>query len=476
MVGQPRFGPVRPRLILAICCSSLFIVGMDNTIVNVTLPSISRHFGASVSQLQWVVDAYLIVLASLLIFSGSLADRVGRVRIFSLGLVLFGLASLACGLSSSAPMLIACRALQGVGGSMLNPVALSVIRETFGDPVSRARAIGVWGAVIGISMGVGPVLGGFLVEFISWRAVFLVNIPVAAAALVLTWAYIPESRAATPRRADPLGQVLVLVGLGCLTHAIIEAPRSGWGSPFIIGSLVLAAVCLVALVPWSLHRDQPLIEVRAFRSPEFSAATAIAVLAFFALGGYMFLLTLYLQDTRGLDAVHAGMMLLPNALMMLVVAPLSGRATGAYGPRIPMAVGGVALTLGTALLVTVGTDTGYLRILVSSALVGIGSGAVNAPITNTAVSGLPADQAGVAAAIASASRQVGSVLGVAVAGMLAATAAHAIGTDPVAWLSLVVSSILIVVIAGLLGPLSRRRTVPGPASAVIAETRDDRGA
>ncbi len=277
------------------------------------------------------------------------------------------------------------------------------------------------------------------------------------------------------------GQLLVLVGLGCLTHAIIGAPRSGWGSPLIIGSFVLAAACLGALIPWSLHREQPLIEMRAFRSPDFSSATTIAVLAFFALGGYMFLLTLYLQDTRGLDAVHAGMMLLPNALMMLITAPLSGRATGAYGPRIPMAVGGIALTVGTALLVGVDAHTDYLLILASSALVGIGSGSVNAPITNTAVSGLPASQAGVAAAIASASRQVGSVLGVAVAGMLAASAGHAIGTDPAAWISLVVSSGAIILIAGLLGPLrrwvarSQLPRVPAPTAepASVAEARAD---
>lgn len=459
MVGEPRFGPLRPRLVLAICCMSLFIVGMDNTIVNVALPSIQRELHAGVSELQWVVDAYLIVLASMLIFSGSLGDRVGRARIFTTGLILFGLASLCCGLSTSAPMLIAFRAVQGIGGSMLNPVALSVIRETFQEPRERAQAIGVWGAVIGISMGIGPVLGGVLVQLASWQAVFFVNLPFALAAIVLTWAFIPESRAATARRADPVGQALVLVGLGTLTHGLIEGPGSGWGSPLIVGSLVVAAACIAVLVPYELRRREPLIEMRVFGNPEFSAATSIAVLTFFEVGGFMFLLTLYLQDTRGLDALRAGLFLLPDAIVMMIVAPLSGRVTGERGPRIPMIVGGVALAAATLLLTGLSTHTTYLLPLLASALIGLGSGAVNAPITNTAISGLPASQAGVAAAMASTSRQVGSVLGVAVAGVLAAGDAHAMGTGAGAWLTLTCGGIAVIVIAVMLGPAMRRATV-----------------
>lgn len=459
MIGEPRFGPLRPRLVLAICCMSLFIVGMDNTIVNVALPSIQRELHAGVSELQWVVDAYLIVLASMLIFSGSLGDRVGRARIFTTGLILFGLASLCCGLSTSAPMLIAFRAVQGIGGSMLNPVALSVIRETFQEPRERAQAIGVWGAVIGISMGIGPVLGGVLVQLASWQAVFFVNLPFALAAIVLTWAFIPESRAATARRADPVGQALVLVGLGTLTHGLIEGPGSGWGSPLIVGSLVVAAACIAVLVPYELRRREPLIEMRVFGNPEFSAATSIAVLTFFEVGGFMFLLTLYLQDTRGLDALRAGLFLLPDAIVMMIVAPLSGRVTGERGPRIPMIVGGVALAAATLLLTGLSTHTTYLLPLLASALIGLGSGAVNAPITNTAISGLPASQAGVAAAMASTSRQVGSVLGVAVAGVLAAGDAHAMGTGAGAWLTLTCGGIAVIVIAVMLGPAMRRATV-----------------
>ncbi|SER81833.1 drug resistance transporter, EmrB/QacA subfamily [Propionibacterium cyclohexanicum] len=444
--GRPRIGVLRPWLVLAICCMSLFIVGMDNTIVNVALPSIQRELGAGVSELQWVVDAYLLVLASLLIFSGSLGDRLGRARVFRYGLALFALASLSCGLAPNTGILVLCRALQGVGGSMLNPVALSIIRETFEDPRRRAQAIGVWGGVIGISMGVGPVLGGFLVQFVTWRAVFYINVPIALLAIVLTIAFVPDSRARHARRADPVGQMLVFLTLVALTFGVIEAPRLGGASMVILGAFAIALICGVALVRWELRRDEPLIEMRVFRSPDFAAATAIAVLAFYALGAYMFLLTLYLQDTRHYSAVQAGLFLLPNALVMLFAAPLSGRLVGALGPRPSLLIGGISLTLASLMLTRLGVGTGDWWILAAGALMGLGSGSVNAPITNTAVSGLPASQAGVAAAIASASRQVGSVLGVAVAGMLATNTAHALGTDQGAWLTLVGCGIAVVAV------------------------------
>ncbi|MFT8396338.1 MFS transporter [Propionibacterium sp.] len=463
-VGHPRFGPLRPRLVLATCCISLFIVGMDNTIINVTLPSIQRELGASISQLQWVVDAYLLVLAALLIFSGSLGDRVGRAKIFQVGLVLFAAASLSCGLAPNVGVLIACRALQGVGGSMLNPVALSIIRETFEDPKRRAQAIGVWGGVIGVSMGIGPVLGGFLVHFVTWRAVFFINVPVAIAAIILTYCFVPESRAGRSRRPDPMGQVLVFLTLGSLVFAVIEAPRLGWDSGPIIGGFVLAAAAGIVVVRYELRRTDPLIEMRVFRSPAFSAATSIAVLAFYVLAGYMFLLTLYLQDTRGFDALHAGLFLLPNALAMFICAPLSGRLVGNFGPRPSMLIGGMSLTLSALMLIGLDTRTSDLVILGAGALVGVGSGFVNAAITTTAVSGLPASEAGVAAGIASASRQVGSVLGVAVVGMLASNSTRMVGTDPGVWLTLVAAGAAIIIVTLITTRLGRdHQKIPTPA-------------
>ena len=249
---------------------SLLIVGLDTTIVNVALPSIHRDLNASVSGLQWTIDAYTLVLASLLMLAGSTADRVGRRRVFQLGLVVFSIGSLLCGVAPTLGVLIAARVVQAVGGSMLNPVAMSIIRNVFEDPRERARAIGLWGAVFGLSLALGPVVGGALVDAFSWRAVFFVNIPIGLTAIVLTALYVPESRAARPRRLDPIGQLLVIVGLASLTFAIIEGPHAGWTSAQTLGVFALAASCLIALVPYELHRREPLLEIRFFRSAPFS--------------------------------------------------------------------------------------------------------------------------------------------------------------------------------------------------------------
>src|SRR5215218_9525088 len=317
----------RRWLVLAICCTSLLIVGMDVTIVNIALPSIRHDLDASVSALQWTTAAYTVVLASLLMLGGSTADRLGRARVFKFGLAMFTAASLACSLAPGIGWLIAFRVVQGVGGAMLNPVAMAIIRNTFDDPRERAQAIGIWGAVVGISMALGPVLGGVLVG-VSWRAVFLVNIPIGLAAIALTARFVPESRAPRARRPDPVGQVLVIFTLASLTSAIIEGPGQGWGSPWIVGLAVTAGVSLVSLVLYELRRVDPLIELRFFASRPFAAATAIAVAAFTAFGGFLFLNTLYLQDVRGLSPASAGLCTLPIAAMTVLVSPIAGRVVG----------------------------------------------------------------------------------------------------------------------------------------------------
>ena len=416
--------------VLLICCMSLLIVGMDNTIVNVALPAIGHDFHATVAGLQWTVDAYVVVLASLLMLSGSMADRYGRRRVFQLGLVVFTLASFLCSLAPSLEWLVAFRILQAVGGSMLNPVAMSIIRNTFEDPKERAQAIGIWGAVVGISLAMGPVIGGALVQSIGWRAIFWVNIPVGAAAIVLTALFVPESRAPNPRRIDGVGQVLVILILGSLTYAIIEGPGHGWGSPEILTLLVVCGASLVALLWYEPRRREPLLDLRFFRSTPFSGATLIAVSAFAAFSGFLFLNTLYLQDVRGLSALDAGLLTLPMAAMTIVVSPISGHLVGHRGARIPLMSAGVALTLGSLMLTGVTTTTSYPWLLVSYVIFGIGFGLVNPPITNTAVSGMPPAQAGVAAAVASTSRQVGQALGVAVIGVAATAGLQgALGPD-----------------------------------------------
>ena len=332
MGGMQEMTRQRRLLVLAICCMSLLIVGLDNTIVNVALPSIQHDLHASVSGLQWIIDAYTLVLASLLMLSGSTGDRLGRRRTFQTGLVIFTLGSLLCSVAPGLGWLIAFRMVQAVGGSMLNPVAMSIITNVFTEPKERARAIGVWGGVVGISLALGPIVGGALVDSIGWRSIFWINIPVGLIALGLTARYVPESRADHPRRIDPIGQVLVLVFLATLTAGIIEGPHRGWHSPLILALFVIAAVACASFAGYESRRFEPLVDPRFFRSIPFSSATVIAVCAFAALSGSLFMNTLYLQNVRGFSPLHAGLATVPLAAMALIFAPLSGVMVGPPGP------------------------------------------------------------------------------------------------------------------------------------------------
>jgi EmrB/QacA subfamily drug resistance transporter len=412
----PELSRRRRLVILAVCCLSLLLVGMDVTIVNVALPSIRRDLNVSLSGLQWTIDAYVLVLASLLMLAGSTADRLGRRAIFQTGLVIFSVGSLLCSLAPGLGWLVAFRMVQAIGASMLNPVAMSIITNVFTEPRERARAIGVWGGVVGISLGLGPIVGGVLVESIGWRSIFWINLPIGLAAIGLTARFVPESRAPRARRVDPVGQLLVMVALASMTYAIIDAPRAGWTSSTTVGLLALAIGAIGALLAYEPRRVDPLLELRFFRSAPFSGATAIAICSFGAFSGFLFLNTLYLQEVRGLSALQAGLSTLPLAVMTLIFAPLSGRLVGSRGPRIPLLAAGTAMCAGGLMLVRLDPNTSLAWLLASYLVFGLGFGLVNAPITNTALSGMPRSQAGVAAAIASTSRQVGSALGVAVVG------------------------------------------------------------
>ncbi|MGW4434961.1 MFS transporter, partial [Streptomyces sp. NPDC004596] len=389
---MPELSHRRRLLVLAICCMSLLIVSLDNTALNVALPSMQRDLHATTSGLQWSIDAYTLVLASLLMLAGSTADRIGRKRVFMTGLVLFSIGSLLCSLAPNLELLVVFRMVQAVGGSMLNPVAMSIITNTFTDSRERARAIGVWGAVVGISMAAGPLVGGLLVESVGWRSIFWVNLPVGLAALLLTLRFVPESRAPRARRPDPVGQLLVIALFGSLTYAIIEAPDSGIGTVAPFGAVALVA--LLGLLGYEPRREEPLIDLRFFRSAPFSGATVIAISAFAALGGFLFLSTLYLQNVRGLDALHAGLWMLPMAVPTFLCAPLSGRLVGSRGPRLPLLVAGAAMTVSGVLFAAFEAETSNTTLFAGYVLFGIGFGFVNAPITNTAVSGMPRTQAG----------------------------------------------------------------------------------
>jgi EmrB/QacA subfamily drug resistance transporter len=448
--GYPERGDRHRWLVLAICCSSLFLVGLDATIVNVALPTIRTDLNASVSELQWVVDAYTLVLASLLILGGSTADRLGRARIFKVGLSAFALGSLLCSVAPNVESLIAFRTVQAIGGCMLNPVAMSIIRNVFTDARERAQAIGMWAGVIGISMALGPVLGGALVEGVGWRAIFWVNVPVCLAAIAMTARFVPESRAPHPRRIDAVGQALVLVGLASTTYAIIEAPAAGWLSTQTLALAVVSVGCLVGLILYEPRRRDPLLELRFFRSVPFSGATLTAVTVFIALSGFLFLNTLYLQQARGLSPLHAGLLMLPMAATTAVGGPLSGRIVARVGARPSLVVGGLGVLISSLMLVGLTDTTSTDWLIAAYVIFGIGFAAVNPPITNTAVSGMPPSQAGVAAAIASTSRQVGGSLGIAIVGALAVPASgdpHALAAaSHTGWWILAACGALVVVL------------------------------
>jgi EmrB/QacA subfamily drug resistance transporter len=410
--------------VLVICCLSLFIVGLDATVVNIALPSIGRDLHGGVSGLQWTIDGYTLVLASLLMLAGATADRVGRRRVFVTGLAVFGIGSGLCSLAPSLGALVAFRMLQAAGGSMLNPVAMSIIANTYTERAERARAIGVWGGAFGVSMALGPVLGGVLVDAVGWRGAFWVNIPVCLAALVLTLRYVPESRAPSPRRPDPVGQVLITAMLGTLTYAIIEGPARGWTSPVILVLFAASGLCLAALVLYEGRCREPVIDLRFFRSAPFTGSVLTAITASGAFAGFLLLATLYLQDARGLPPLRAGLHLLPMAVVMAGFSFWSGRILARRNALLPVLGSGFALITAGILLSRLNESSPTVLVLLAFMVFGVGAGLVNAPITNAAVSGMPPAQAGVASAVASTSRQVGQSLGVAVCGSIVAVSLH----------------------------------------------------
>ena len=405
---------------LAVCCMSLFMVGLDNTIVNVGLPSIGKTLHAGVSGLQWTVAAYTIVLAGLLMFAGALADRIGRRTIFQVGLSLFTLGSWMCSLAPSLGWLIAFRVLQGIGGSMLNPAALGIITNTFTGRAERARAIGIWDGVFGLSMALGPVLGGVLVGSVGWRGIFWANIPVGLVAISLTALFVPDSKAPRSRRSDPVGQFFLIVMLGALAYAIIEGPSMGWFSPEIFGFFALSVAALAVLLAYEPRRSDPMIDLRFFRSVPFAGANLTAVCAIASMAGFLFLSTLYLQDVRGMSALRAGLTLLPMPMVMAACAPLAGRMVARRGPRLPLVIAGAALTLSSAALSRLTDVTPAWYLVATYGLFGVGTGMVSSPITNGVMSGVPKSQAGMASGMNSSSRQLGQSLGVAIVGSVLA--------------------------------------------------------
>ena len=432
-------GPVRQNLVLGICCMSVLLIAMDVTIVNVALPAIQHDLQASLSGLQWIIDAYTLVIASLLMLSGSMSDRFGRRRVFQIGLTLFVAGSLLCSLAHTIDQLVAYRALQGLGASMLNPVALSIVANVFTEPRARAKAVGVWGAVAGLALALGPLLGGALTQAVGWRSIFWINVPIGIAAVILATVYVPESKAAQARAFDPVGQALVFVGLTTLTYAVIEGPHAGWSSSLIRGLFTAAGAAFVGFLLYEPRCNDPLVDLRFFRSVPFSCSTILGLSAFSSFSAFLFLNVLYLQQVRGFSAFHTGLSTLPLALAMMVGSPWSGRLIGRYGTRPSLYAAGTFFLLSTLLMTQITRGTPLAVLSAAYALFGLGLGMVNPAIANSAVAGMPLAQAGVAAAIASTARQVGAALGVAIAGTVVSSSrakgsSFTLATHPIWWI------------------------------------------
>jgi EmrB/QacA subfamily drug resistance transporter len=407
--------------ILAVLCLSLLVIVVDNSILNVAVPTLQKPkpigLGATNSQLQWMVDAYTLVFAGLLLTAGSLGDRFGRRGALQFGMAVFGIGSVASALAHTPSQLIMTRGVMGIGGAFIMPATLSIISNVF-PPEERGRAIAMWAAIAGVAVALGPISGGFLLQHFYWGSIFMVNLPIVAIALIAGVALIPTSRDPSKPALDPLGAVLSIVGLGALVYAIIEAPDHGWTDPLILGMFAFAAIVLGGFALWERTTPSPMLDTSVWRSPRFSAASAGITLLFFAMFGSLFLLTQYLQFVMGYDPLQAGVRLLPMAVVMLVVAPSSARLVEHFGTKRVVASGLTLAALGLALMAMLPShgisywgDVAW-RMMIMAA----GMGLTMAPATESIMGSVPRAKAGVGSAVNDTTRQVGGALGVAIIG------------------------------------------------------------
>ena len=414
----------RRWLILGVLCLALLMVGIDGTIVNVALPSLVREIGASSTDLQWVVDAYTIVFAGFLLIAGNTGDRLGRKRWLVFGLAVFVAGSLGCSLISTPGNLILFRGVQGLGAAFIMPATLSILTNVFTDRAERARAIGLWAGVSGLGVAIGPLVGGYLLGNFWWGSIFLVNVPLGIFAIAAVLMVVPESRDEHAARLDLVGAFLSVVGLVSLLYAIIEGPSRGWGDVVVISSFVFAAVTLTSFVFWELHTDHPILDITFFSNPRFSAASISITLVFFAMFGSLFFVSQYLQFVLGYSPLESGVRLLPIAAALMIAAPLSARLVAHFGTKRIVTLG-LLLTAAALLLFSRTSDTsGYGLVAMVLGIVGVGMGLAMAPATDSIMSSLPPEKAGVGSAMNDATRQIGGALGVAILGSVA-TATYA---------------------------------------------------
>lgn len=407
-------------LVLLTMCFALFMAMLDNTVVNVAVPTIARDLHAGISELQWIIDGYVLAFASLLLTGGILGDRYGRKRMFMSGLAVFTLASLGCGMSSATETLIAFRVLQGVGAALLMPGTLSILTVTF-PPQERAKAIGIWAGVSGIALALGPTGGGWLVQHVSWESVFFLNVPIGIVGFLIAARVVTESRSEETRRLDIPGLALGSAALFSATFGLIEANDKGWTSATILAALGLAAVLLACFLVWETKSDHAMMPLRFFRIPAFSAGNHVAFSVSLGMFGVFLFISLYMQNIRGYSPFAAGLAFLPMTAMIIFVAPNAGKIAQKRGSRMPMTAGLLMSATGLALLSFIGADTHYLLLLPIFVLMGSGMGMTMTPMTAAVMNAVGPERAGLGSAMTNTSREVGGVLGIALLGTILTT-------------------------------------------------------
>ncbi len=406
----------RRWLILGVLCMSLLIIVMDNTILNVAIPSLYTQLGATNSEIQWIIDSYVLVFAGLLLTTGSLSDRFGRKGALQLGIVLFGMGSAAAAMSDSATQLIATRAFMGIGGALIMPATLSILTNVFRDPKERGRAIAIWAGFSGLGVAIGPMTGGLLLRHFSWHSVFWVNLPIGITALVLGAFFVPTSRDPKQSTLDPIGALLSIVGLASLLFGIIEGPSKGWTSTEVLAGFIVGFAGVISFILWERHTDHPMLDTSVFHNARFSAGSATITMTFFALFGSLFLMTQYWQLVHGYSPLEAGVRLLPQAMTMMVVAPMSARLVERFGTKRVVLSGLTLIMVGLSLLSTIAPETSYPIVITYLIVMSSGMGMTMAPATEAVMGSLPRSKAGVGSAINDTTRQVGGAVGVAIIG------------------------------------------------------------
>ncbi|MGH8973563.1 MAG: MFS transporter [Acidimicrobiia bacterium] len=450
---------------LAVLCLSLVIVVVGNTVLNVALPTLVRELGATSSQLQWIVDSYALVFAGLLLTAGALGDRFGRKGALTAGLVIFGVASGVSALATSAGQLVALRAVMGVGAALIMPATLSILTNVF-PPQERARAIAIWAGLAGAGAAFGPIASGFLLEHFWWGSVFLVNLPVVAAALIGGRRLVPRSRDTAQPPLDPVGALLSIVGLGALLYGIIEGPNHGWTDPVTLAWGAGGVAVLAVFGLWERRSTHPMLDLGFFRNPTFSSAAGAITLIFFAMFGTFFVFTQYLQLVLGYGTLEAGVRMLPMAFTMMVAAPSSARLVERFGSRRVVTTGLCLVAAGLLLLSFLSVDTPYWRLVLNLMVMAAGMGLSMAPSTTGIMASLPLGKAGVGSAVNDTTRELGGALGVAVLGSLLASRYAASLTDALG--GLLRGPALEAAKSSLGGALGVAGTLPGPAGEAVA--------